>query len=167
MPENTRTALVEHFDALWSGNTLKRRPRHYTLDFHTKVQVWEISHSVTLQVPAIQRSILVSRRCQPWLAWKKKRGEKKEKKKRDIKNKKKKKEKNKEKENEREKGRRKEWERAGNLHIKLYPVLTPHTQEAHARIQSRKCFTSFPGLRCSLNTPSPQQFRDIHPIRWR
>ena len=125
MPENIRTASAEHFDALWSGNTLKRRPRHCTLDFHTKVQVWGKSYSITLQVPAIQRSILVSRRCQPWIARKKRK-----------------------KEREKEKGRRKEWERAGNLHIKLHPVLAPHTQAAHARIQSRKCFASFTGLCC-------------------
>jgi hypothetical protein len=70
---------------------------------------------------------------------------KKEKKERYIK-KEKEKRKNKEREKEREKGRRKEWERAGNLHTKLHLVLAPHTQAAHARIQSRKCFTSFPSL---------------------
>ena len=36
MPEIMRTASAEHFDTLWSWNTLKRRPQHYTLDFHTK-----------------------------------------------------------------------------------------------------------------------------------
>ena len=80
---------------------------------------------------------------------------KKKKKERDIK-KEKEKRKNKEREKEREKGRRKEWERAGNLHIKLHPVLAPHTQATHARIQSRKCFTSFPAFAAPLNTPSPQ-----------
>ena len=126
MRENIRTASAEHFDALWSGNTLKRRPRHYTLDFHTKVQVWGKSLSVSLQVLTIQRSILVSRRCQPWIARKKRK-----------------------KEREKEKGRRKEWERTGNLHIKLHRVLVQHTQAAHARIQSRNCFASFSSLCCS------------------
>ena len=44
-----RSASAEHFDALWSWNTLERRPRHCTLDFHTKVQVWGKSLSVSLQ----------------------------------------------------------------------------------------------------------------------
>ena len=52
-------------------------------------------------------------------------------------------------EREKEKERRKEWERTGNLHIKLHPVLVPHTQAAHARIQSRNCFASFSSLCCS------------------
>jgi len=85
MPENMRSASAEHFDALWSWNTLERRPWHCTLDFHTKVQVWGKSLSVLLQVPAIQRSIIVTRRCQPWLAWEKEWDKKREKKERERK----------------------------------------------------------------------------------
>jgi hypothetical protein len=64
-----------------------------------------------------------------------------------LKKKEKKERKNREKKKEKE--RRKEWERTGNLHIKFHPVLVPHTQAAHARIQSRNCFASFSSLCCS------------------
>jgi len=55
-----------------------------------------------------------------------------------------------EREKNKKKGRRKEWERAGNLHIKLHPAKAPHTQATRAHEQSRKCSTPFPGLCCSI-----------------
>ena len=166
MPENIRFASSEHFDALWSGNTLKRRSRHYTLDFHTKVQVWGKSHSVTLQVPTIQRSILISRRCQPWLAWKKIEVKKKYKKERDIKKRKKRKEKNKERKKERKEEGKSGRESATFTQNSIRSWL--HTLKvAHAWIQSRNSSLPFQAFAALLNTPSPQQFPDIHHICWR
>ena len=99
MPKNMRSTSAEHFDALWSWNTLERRPQHCTLDFHTKDQVCRKPLSVSLQVLTIQRSILVSRRCQAQLAQKKREVKKEEKKekRREITKKKKKKEREKKK----------------------------------------------------------------------
>jgi len=37
MPENMRAASTTYLD---DGTHSKRRPRRYTLDFYTKVQVW-------------------------------------------------------------------------------------------------------------------------------
>ena len=113
-PKNMGAASLVHFDALWWWNTLERRPRYCTLDFHIKVQVWRKSLSVLLQIPANQRSILVSRRCQPCLAWKRERE-------REGRNRKEKK-KNKGREKKREKGRRKEWESHGSTHSSSSPT---------------------------------------------
>jgi hypothetical protein len=40
MLENMRASSTKHRDTLWRWNTLRWRPRHYTLDFYTKVQMW-------------------------------------------------------------------------------------------------------------------------------
>ena len=168
MPENIRTASAEHFDALWSGNTLKRRPRHYTLDFHTKVQVWEISHSVTLQVPAIQRSILVSRRCQSWLAWKKREVKKRRKKGERYKkiyikekNKKIKREKEKERKEEGKSGREPATFTQNSIRSWLHTL----KQLTHA-YNPENASLPFQAFAAPLNTPSLQQFPDIHRISW-
>ena len=100
IPENMRSASAEHFDALRSWNTLERRPRHCTLDFHTKVQVWGKSLSVSLQVPTLQRVSLFQEGVRPSFL-KKKRDEKKRKRK-----KKREREKKEEKKTEREKKKR-------------------------------------------------------------
>ena len=104
MPENMRSASAEHFEALWSWNTLERRPQHCTLDFHTKVQVWGKSLSISLQSSKHPKEYPCFKKASDLACSKKKkkREEKKEKKGREIK-KKIKREKRK-----REKGRRKE-----------------------------------------------------------
>jgi hypothetical protein len=43
------------------GTHLKRRPRHGTLDFYTKVQVWGRMVRVSPQVPYTPKAILVKR----------------------------------------------------------------------------------------------------------
>ena len=130
MAENIRTASAKHFDALWSGNTLKRRPRHCTLDFHTKVQVWGGNRIASrFKFQPSKGVSLFQEGVSPGLLKKKKKIER---------------------EKTKKKGRRKDWKRAGNLHIKLHPAKAPHTQATHAHEQSRKCSTPIPGLCCSI-----------------
>ena len=104
MPENMRYALVEHFEALWSWNTLERRPQHCTLGFHTKVQVWGKSLSVSLQSSKHPKEYPCFKKVSD-LACSKKREKKERKRKKGEREKKRRRKKEKRK---REKGRRKE-----------------------------------------------------------
>ena len=124
MPENMRTASAEHFDTPRSWNTLKRRPQHCTLDFHTKVQVWGKSLSVSLQCSKHTKEYPCYKKVSDLACSKKKRERKRKKKGRKIKKRRKKERERKEKERKEE---GKEWGR----------VMAPHTQAAHAHKQSR------------------------------
>ena len=106
MPENMWSASDEHFNNLWSWNTLERRPRHCTIDLHTKVQVWGRSLSVSLQSSKHPKEYPCFKKVSDLACSKKKkkREEKKEKREKD----KKKKKKRKREKRKREKGRRKE-----------------------------------------------------------
>ena len=127
MPENMRTASAEHFDALRSWNTLERRPRHCTLDFHTKVQVWGQSLSVSLQSSRHPKEYPCFKKVLDLACSKKREVEKRGKERKKGRERKKKKKKRQREKRKREKGRRKECGRA----------MAPHTQAARAHKQSR------------------------------
>ena len=136
MLENMKSAAAEHFDALWSWNTLERRPRHCTLDFHTKVQVWGKSLSISLQCSKHPKEYPCFKKVSDLACSKKRKKEKKrekERKKGEIKKEEKKERERKEKERKEE---GKEWGR----------VMAPHTQAAHATNNQEPCSSSFPSL---------------------
>ena len=161
MIENMRTASAEHFDTLWSWNTLERRPWHCTLDFHIKVQVWGKSLSVSQQSSKHPKEYPCFKKVSDLACSKKK----KERKKRER-DKKKKKEKNKEREKKRE--RKKERVREPWLHINQEAAPLPF-QAFAAPLRSIRPLQGvlFPHMRQEYHMPSLQQFQGIHPSCWR
>ena len=134
MLENMRTTSAEHFDALWSWNTLERRPWNCTLDFHTKVQVWGKSLSVSLQSSKHPKEYPYFKKVSDLACSKKKK--KREEKKKKGREKKRRKKKKKERE---EKERKEEGKSEGE------PWLHTLKQLMHTNNQE-PCSSSFPSL---------------------
>ena len=159
MPENMRTASAEHFDTLWSWNTLERRPLYCTLDFHRKVQVWGNHWASHCKFQPNKGVSLFQEGVSPSLL------KKKEKKiiRREIYEKNIKK---------REKRRRKEWESHGSTHLSSTRtqikrlLLFLSKPLLHHSDWSGLQEALFPHTRQEYQMPSLQQFQEIHPSCW-
>ena len=163
MPENIRTASLNTLMLFGVGTHSKGDPDITHLTFTQKSKCGGNRWASRNKFPPSKGLSLFQEGVSPGLLEKKERGEKKEWKKRKEKIMKKiKREKKKERKEEGKSGR----EPATFTQNSIWSWLHTHKQLTHAYNQENASLP-FQAFAAPLNTPSPQQFPDIHRICWR